>query len=42
MTGTCIKILDGHRGKINGLVYDEKERCIVSCSDDTTTRIWGT
>eukprot|EP01100_Stratorugosa_tubuloviscum_P012598 TRINITY_DN6020_c4_g1_i1.p1 TRINITY_DN6020_c4_g1~~TRINITY_DN6020_c4_g1_i1.p1 ORF type:complete len:438 (-),score=178.71 TRINITY_DN6020_c4_g1_i1:146-1459(-) len=36
-----IKCLQGHKGEINAVKWDFKDRLLASCSDDFTAKIWS-
>jgi hypothetical protein len=40
-TGHCLRVLEGHNGDVNYVVWSADERHPLSCSDDRTVRLWN-
>ena len=40
-TGACLKTLEGHTDEVYSVAYSPDGTKIISCSYDTTIKIWG-
>ncbi|WP_295444065.1 TIR domain-containing protein [uncultured Thiodictyon sp.] len=39
-TGHCLRVLEGHHGDVNCVVWSADQLTALSCSDDRTVRLW--
>ncbi len=40
LTGKCIRVLQGHSGRVNAVAVCDERSNVLTASDDSTARVW--